>query len=559
MKFLLVLAGCVASARDLESQRPLGYDAKTYLYSDGGPFTTDFDQRVETLLHHFHVPAISISVVDGDETFAKGYGFAVLHEERATPETLYYTGSTTKSFTAAAVLQLIQDSANGSKPLTLKTKLQSLMRDEFVLPDAYATSHANLEDALSHRTGMPRHDISYGGGPNASLEDVVRNLRHLPMTAELREKWQYCNMMFMVMSYVVEKMTGNWLGDVFRKRIWAPLGMHSTFLGLPDARRAMGDQKLAVGYTWDDDTKSYRTERYFDSPIISGAGNVISNVLDYAKYMRAMLTMDETILSEKSYRELRTPRGFSAAEYNRTRVLTGPSTYSLAWDISIHRSYEVFSHGGAIGGFGVHMAYVPELRNGVGLSLMTNSVVKGNAVAQILMFELIDDMIGMPEADRVDQVGEFDERFEEQRRDLQPERARKSNYPDAPGPERSLPPPVPLENYAGCYWNDGYRNITVALVDASTTRLNWTAADKVLRIEVLDKVLSYIVALEHVTGNYFLGWSYEAYGGRSPISVGRVEFQIGVDGKAESIGIEYEPSLEKDLIWFDRSGSASGL
>ena len=65
--------------------------------------------------------------------------------------------------------------------------------------------------------------------------------------------------------------------------------------------------------------------------------------------------------------------------------------------------------------------------------------------------------------------------------------------------------------------------------------------------------------LEHVTGNYFLGWAYEAYGGRSPISVGRVEFQMGVDGKAESIGIEYELSLERDLIWFDRSSSASRL
>jgi hypothetical protein len=79
------------------------------------------------------------------------------------------------------VLKLIQDSANHSKPLTLKTKMQSLIRDEFIMPDGYATSQATLEDALSHRTDMPPHDYSYGG-PNATLESVAKSLQHLPMS-----------------------------------------------------------------------------------------------------------------------------------------------------------------------------------------------------------------------------------------------------------------------------------------------------------------------------------------------------------------------------------------
>jgi CubicO group peptidase (beta-lactamase class C family) len=118
----------------------------------------------------------------------------------------------TKSFTAAAIMMLIEDSVNESIPLKLETRVSSLI--DFVVPDDYVTVHATLEDALSHRTGMPRHDLSYGG-PNFTLQDMVHNLRYLPLTAEIRQKWQYCNMMFSVLSLIIEKLSGKWLGTFF--------------------------------------------------------------------------------------------------------------------------------------------------------------------------------------------------------------------------------------------------------------------------------------------------------------------------------------------------------
>ncbi|KAF1807982.1 hypothetical protein P152DRAFT_477722 [Eremomyces bilateralis CBS 781.70] len=57
---------------------------------------------------------------------------------------------------------------------------------------------------------MPRHDLSYGG-PNWTVRDIVRHMRHLPLTAEIRAKWQYCNMMFITLSHVVETVTNMWL------------------------------------------------------------------------------------------------------------------------------------------------------------------------------------------------------------------------------------------------------------------------------------------------------------------------------------------------------------
>lgn len=540
------------------SQLPLGSDDTANSYSEGGPFTTKFDERVQTILDHFHVPGVSISVVIGNETFAKGYGYAVFPDTKATPKTLYYCGSTTKSFTAASVLKLIEGSTNNSKPLTLKTRIQSLIRDEFVLSDPYATSHITLEDAMSHHTGMPRHDNSYGW-PNATLEEVVKNLRHLPMTRELREQWQYCNMMFMVVSYVIEKLADMWLGDFFREHIWAPLGMHSTFLSLSDAQRAgkNGGSKLAVGYAWDNETQEYMSTPYVDSPIISGAGNTISNVLDYAKYMHAMLTLDETILSKQSYYELRTPRVISGSSEGSPvpPIWIGPEMYGLGWQVSVYRGYEIFYHGGSITGFGMQMAYIPELKNGVGLSLMANGDSMSGFVTAVLAFELVDEMLRVPEEDRIDFVGGFDAVFQHFLDELQPDKARKRIYPDAPTSGDSLPVPLPLKAYTGEYWNDGYQNLTVSLLDPNPTTPKWITAEKVLYIDVLTKLWHYTITFEHVSGNYFLAWFQDVSGNVIQTSVRAAEFKVGVDGKVQALGLSYELSMGKELIWFNKRSS----
>jgi len=57
-------------------------------------------------------------------------------------------------------------------------------------------------------------------GEGDGAREVTRGLRWLPMTAKLREEYQYCNMMFVVASYVIEVLEGRWLGDILKERIW---------------------------------------------------------------------------------------------------------------------------------------------------------------------------------------------------------------------------------------------------------------------------------------------------------------------------------------------------
>jgi CubicO group peptidase (beta-lactamase class C family) len=160
----------------------------------------------------------------------QGYGIATYPDTKVTPSTLFYGGSTTKAFTAAAMSLLIDDNANFSN-VQWNTPIVKLIPDDFALSDEYATTHTTIEDALSHRSGLPRHDYSYGGnygGQKPSIKGSVRAMRHLPLTAKPRVKFQYCNQMYVVASHVIETLTGSWLGDVLKERIWGPLKMKAT-------------------------------------------------------------------------------------------------------------------------------------------------------------------------------------------------------------------------------------------------------------------------------------------------------------------------------------------
>jgi CubicO group peptidase (beta-lactamase class C family) len=451
----------------------------------------------------------------------------------------------TKSFTAASVLLLIQDRSSSSDthrlttPLTLQTPLSSLIN--FAVPDNSVTVHATLEDALSHRTGMPRHDLSYGG-PGFTLSDMVRHMRYLPLTAELRQKFQYCNMMYSAVGFAVEKLSGMWLGTFFRQRIWHPLEMNSTFLSLEDAKRAEKEtgSALAKGYYFENST-GYHEQTYFESGPSSGAGAIISTALDFAKYLRALI-IEHHFLSKDSYKQLRTPRSIIDWE-SLGMSFTGPVSYSLGWMISVHRDRVVIHHSGSVPGFGSNMAYLPQEKWGV--VAMVNADLDGSMLVQHVTFELMDRFLKTPVGDRVDWIKETEKYFRKKKEAF--EGARSRLFPKAPakGSKGIVSPALLLEKYAKRYFHKGYGEVELKFAELEAGK------EKFLYADVANKTLSHRLTMEHVNGEHFLVWM-KGLGNTSNLECQamRGEFRIGSDGRVAEMGIGYEPAMEEEKIWF---------
>lgn len=274
------------------------------------------------------------------------------------------------------------------------TPINQLIRDDFVLQNDYATSHTTIEDALSHRSGLPAHDRALGG-PSATVQSVVQSLRHLPMTAEPRTKYQYCNAMFTVAAHVIETVTGRKLGELMREWIWKPLGMNSTFLDLKSAKNAKEDLAYGYRYLYDTDHGGFEEVEWMTVDEVAGAGGVISNVLDYAKWARAILH-NTTPLSKQGFEAIFTPRTLMPIE----EPFTGSRSYALGWRTGVYHGQRFYEHSGGMVGFGAELLIFPDI--GFSVVALANTSGTSNCVDQALSFHLVDEKLNLPPEKRFD-------------------------------------------------------------------------------------------------------------------------------------------------------------
>ena len=142
---------------------------------------------------------------------------------------------------------------------------------------------------------------------------ITCNLRNLPVNEPLRTEWQYNNMMYTVASYLVERLSDQSFESYLQNRIWKPLDMHQTYLGIakvPEHEKtkvARGYQSTALGDKFANlslwENAKFRLLPWLDQPEAQGAGIIISNVKDMGRWVRCMLNRASP-LPESAHSEL---------------------------------------------------------------------------------------------------------------------------------------------------------------------------------------------------------------------------------------------------------------
>ncbi|KAM3416566.1 UPF0214 protein YfeW [Cercospora zeina] len=551
-----------------------------------------FDLLVETLLTKYNIPGLSVAVVRDGETTSKGYGYARLPDFRATPDTLWFTGSTTKAFVATAAGMIVQ---NDSVPdFKWSSRLNDLLPSDFVLSEDYQTRHTTLEDALSHRSGLPRHDASYGWG-NETPIDIVRRLRYLPITREPRTRFQYCNIMYATVGALLERHTGLKLEEVLQNWIWKPLGMTSTTFSV---QQSIGSGELAVGYYWDEEGETYVPEPYYDLLPIAGAGATISSVNDYSLWIKALLQSakkldhDASPLTSELLQALWTPRTIVdlLVSVDPGRVASSIN-YALGWMVFKVDKYTVIAHSGGLPGFGTQLMLVPALN--FGFTCMGNNVAQVSPVGAMLFQSLLR---GKEDDVEVEEISEFHTSLKQLPplfgRPLQPVSGYKSASAHRGGID--LPLPGDIEDYLGLYFHPAYGPFNVSLAEHSHTipLVNTRKSQSPLKRQPstpqllatpTDRVFAVSMALTHSSNTFFDGDGYWIHGptpGNDQVTCGnaqpsagisrgnrnlqckdeavwqkagpgRAVFEYGPNGQIASLGIEIE---DEQILAAEESG-----
>ena len=117
--------------------------------------SSDFSALAEQLIKQHHLPGLAVAVVQNGKVSSSGYGKARLEPpEPFSPDTLFDIASCSKSFTAALIGQLVEDSS--CPEVQYQATMSSLLPDDFVMPSKEYTDGVTLDDVLGHATGTGR-------------------------------------------------------------------------------------------------------------------------------------------------------------------------------------------------------------------------------------------------------------------------------------------------------------------------------------------------------------------------------------------------------------------
>ncbi len=373
----LVLGGSLALTRLLFAKPTSLKPARSAISLDA------IDAYIEEQMRRLRIPGVSLAIVEGDKiVHLRGFGKARPGGEAPTPQTPFFIGSLTKSFTALAVMQLVE-----AGKVELDAPVQRYL-PWFRVADPEASAQMTVRHLLNQTSGLPvllgmANLGNFDNRPDAA-EHQVRELASFKPTRPVGSKFEYTNANYNVLGLIVEAASGESYSDYIQQHIFNPLEMRHSY-----SSKAVAQQNgLAVGYRY-----------WFGHPIPAPnlsvppsslpSGQLISSAEDMAHYLIAHLNGgrygDAQILSEAGIDEL--TRG--AAEMKEMGLALGH--YGMGWISQESGATQIVWHSGIVPDFGAVMALVPGQKRGIILLFNANHA----------MMKMTYDEVGMGAAQRL--------------------------------------------------------------------------------------------------------------------------------------------------------------
>lgn len=320
----------------------------------------------ETILKNQKIKntGIGISILNKNEVILEtGFGFRDQENKLPVDEhTLFAIGSTTKAFTSLGIKIL-----ENQKKLKLDDLVINHLFD-FKLSNEFITQNATIEDLLTHRIGLPRHDLMWLL-TDFSREENFKRMQYLdfPSDAEkkFRKEFHYNNFFYMTAGKIIEAKTAISYEQFIQNEILEKLSMNETFLTIPQAAG-----NLAKPYYLE---KSVPHKNIDD---MAPAGSIYSSAHDMSKWIQSFLK--ETWENQDDLFKARI-----GLDNEKPNLDYG---YGLAWMTNTtNDQFHWYFHDGAIYGFSALVLFSPELDLGVVVLVNQNGASIGNEIVSSIL------------------------------------------------------------------------------------------------------------------------------------------------------------------------------
>ena len=302
--------------------------------------------RVDALFEgsvHGDTPGAAVLIArDGKILLEKGYGLARVETHTPiTPDTRFRIGSVTKQFTAAAIFKLEEQGR-----LSVNDPLSKY------IPDWPKGGEVTVRHLLTHSSGIHNFTAKPGFQTNVTvatpLAALISSFKGDPYDFIPGEKFLYDNSGYVLLGFVIEKVSGETYASYLRKTFFDPLGMKNTGVypsGAPLANEALG---------YADENGTVRRSVDWHMSNVPAAGDLYSTARDLFLWNEALF--NGKVLSAANTRTAFTV-GVLAGDDPAHPEDTG---YGCGWTIDRLNGIREISHGGELAGFGAYLLRLPE-------------------------------------------------------------------------------------------------------------------------------------------------------------------------------------------------------
>jgi carboxyl-terminal processing protease len=323
-------------------------------------------------IHLHRMPGLAVAIADSEQIlYAQGFGFSQ-PAKAVTPQTPFYIASLSKSFTAMAVLQLVE-----SGQVTLDAPVQRYL-PWFRVADENLSAQITVRHLLHQTSGMSYQGYRLPALPQkTSMEDNARMLASARLTNAPGTQYQYFNHNYVLLGLIVEAVSGQTFGEFLTQNIFQPLEMAQTYTELRPAQAAGLAQghNAFLGFA----IPGEQAFLPYDLP----AGFIISTAEDMGRYLSAHLAAERSgMLSDSGFVSLYTP----PAAVN--------SPYAMGWIAEERNGLDIIYHTGGLDTFSSVMWLLPEQDYAIILLTNQNSLLQLTYSNNAIMQGLVDLLLG---------------------------------------------------------------------------------------------------------------------------------------------------------------------
>lgn len=313
------------------------------------PLENAIDRLISEQMATQHLPGLALAITQGDKIlYAKGYGVAS-SSQPVTVQTQFFIASVSKSFTAAAILQLVE-----AGKINLDAPVQTYL-PEFTLSGPNTGAQITLRHLLNQVSGLSDLGFPESQLPQpTTLKQRVTTLNTAHLVAVPGTEFHYFNPNYAILARVVEVVSHQPFSEYLRSHLFAPLQMTHTVNVITSAEALQIATNLAQGHLMAFGIPFTAPEMM---GFLGGSGGMISTAQDLAHFLIMQTNegrfKDTQLLSPQSMTLMHTP------------PQNLHSSYGMGWFAMKEKGQPVLEHNGILSTFYTDVVLLPKNKYGI--------------------------------------------------------------------------------------------------------------------------------------------------------------------------------------------------